>query len=372
MEFVDLKAQYEHLKQSIDARIHTVLDHGKYILGPEVDELEQALADYVGVPHVITCANGTDALQLCLMAKNIGPGDAVFCPTFTFFATAEVISLCGATPIFVDVDLATFNIDPNHLEAAIQDVIRDSELVPKAIIAVDLFGLPADYVALNKIVAAHNLFLIEDGAQGFGGNIGGTKACSFGDVATTSFFPAKPLGCYGDGGAIFTHNEELAELFRSLRFHGKGADKYDNVRIGLNSRLDTIQAAILLEKLVAFPWELTRRQAIADRYNEELGGLNSLITPKVGVGYSSSWAQYTLQTPFRAEAQSSFGKKNIPSAIYYPAPMHKLTAFRESNSLLLPNAEHLSHSVLSLPMHPYLKPEEQSQVIETLQHLHLD
>ncbi|WP_318485085.1 DegT/DnrJ/EryC1/StrS family aminotransferase, partial [Photobacterium leiognathi] len=249
MQFIDLAAQYQHLKNKIDARIHKVLDHGHYIMGPEVFELEEKLAEYVGVKHAITCANGTDALTLAMMALDIKEGDAVFCPTFTFFATAETIAFASATPVFVDSDENTFNICPIDLEKRIQHVIAEGKLVPKAIVSVDLFGLPANYPEIEKIAEKYNLKLIEDAAQGFGGSINNKKAGSFGDIATTSFFPAKPLGCYGDGGAIFTNNDEYAELIKSYRVHGKGTDKYDNVRVGVNSRLDTIQAAILLEKL---------------------------------------------------------------------------------------------------------------------------
>ena len=252
MQFIDLAAQYTHLKDKIDKRIKTVLDHGKYIMGPEVFELEEKLAEYVGVKHAITCANGTDALQLSLMALDIKKDDAVFCPTFTFFATAEAIAFCQATPVFVDSDAETYNICPENLELQIKKIIKEGKLKPKAILAVDLFGLPANYPELEKIAKKYDLKLIEDAAQGFGGEINGKRAGSFGDLATTSFFPAKPLGCYGDGGAIFTDNDEYAGLLRSYRVHGKGKDKYDNVRIGMNSRLDTIQAAILLEKLAEF------------------------------------------------------------------------------------------------------------------------
>ena len=258
MQFIDLAAQYQSLKEKIDARIQTVLEHGKYIMGPEVQELEQNLSEYVGVKHTVSCANGTDALTLALMVFDIKPGDAVFCPTFTFFSTAETIAFEGATPIFVDSDEYTFNICPIDLEKRIEKVLAEGKLKPKAIIAVDLFGLPADYPALRKIADKYDLKIIEDAAQGFGGEINGKRAGSFGDIATTSFFPAKPLGCYGDGGALFTDNDVYAELLSSYRVHGKGKDKYDNVRIGMNSRLDTIQAAILLEKLSVFPQELVR------------------------------------------------------------------------------------------------------------------
>jgi dTDP-4-amino-4,6-dideoxygalactose transaminase len=357
MQFIDLQTQYQHLKRRIDKRIHDVLDHGKYIMGPEVQELEEKLADYVGVKHVITCANGTDALQLCLMVLDIKPGDAVFCPTFTFFATAEVIALAGATPIFVDSDPDTFNICPKDLELRIEKTISEGKVIPKAIIAVDLFGLPANYPELEDIAKKYKLKLIEDAAQGFGGSINGKKAGSFGDIATTSFFPAKPLGCYGDGGAVFTNNDEHAELLRSYRVHGKGKDKYDNVRIGLNSRLDTLQAAILLEKLAEFPQELMNRNKAATEYFKQLPNIYKI--PTVPDGYISSWAQYTLQSVRRDEIMEEYKAKSIPTMIYYGTCMHQQTAFT-SNKLIqdnFPIAERLSKQVFSLPMHGYLDVE---------------
>jgi dTDP-4-amino-4,6-dideoxygalactose transaminase len=354
MQFIDLAAQYKHLKEKIDKRIQTVLDHGHYIMGPEVFELEKKLAEYVGVKHVVTCANGTDALTLCMMVLNIKEGDAVFCPTFTFFATAETISFANAVPVFVDSNEDTFNICPIDLETKIKQVITEGKLKPKAIIAVDLFGLPANYPELERIAKKYDLKLIEDAAQGFGGSINGKKACSFGDIATTSFFPAKPLGCYGDGGAIFTDNDEYAELLRSYRVHGKGVDKYDNVRIGINSRLDTIQAAILLEKLAAFPQELIKRNKAADAYQNELQ--NIYKTPLVPSGYESSWAQYTLVAENRESAMAAYNDKGIPTAIYYGTCMHQQTAFSslQYQNGDFPVAEKLAASVFSLPMHPYL------------------
>lgn len=354
MQFIDLAAQYQHLKQRIDKRIQEVLDHGHYIMGPEVEELELKLAEYVGVKHCISCANGTDALQLALMVLDVKPGDAVFCPTFTFFATAEVIAYAGATPVFVDSDERTFNISSQDLEQRIQAVIAEGKLIPKAIIAVNLFGLPANYPELEAISARYGLKLIEDGAQGFGGEINGKRAGSFGDMATTSFFPAKPLGCYGDGGAIFTNNDEYAALFRSFRVHGKGKDKYDNVRIGINSRLDTIQAAILLEKLAEFPHELVARNKAAAHYNETLSG--KYITPFVPDGYLSSWAQYTVISENRDRDVAHYKEQGVPTMIYYSTCMHEQTAFKsmEYNSEDFPVASRLAKSVFSLPMHPYL------------------
>jgi dTDP-4-amino-4,6-dideoxygalactose transaminase len=354
MQFIDLQAQYKHLKEKIDSRIQTVLEHGKYIMGPEVQELEDKLAAYVGVKHAITCANGTDALQLTMMAFDIKQGDAVFCPTFTFFATAEAPAFFGATPVFVDSDADTFNICPKHLEAQIKNVIEEGVLKPKAIIAVDLFGLPANYPELEKLANKYKLKLIEDAAQGFGGSIHGKMAGSFGDIATTSFFPAKPLGCYGDGGAVFTNSDELAELIKSYRVHGKGTDKYDNIRIGMNSRLDTIQAAILLEKLAVFPQELINRNKSADKYTEELK--YKFCTPKVPNGYVSSWAQYTIVDDERDKVMAEYKAQGIPTVVYYGKCMHQQTAFLELNysDQDFPIASELSDKVFSLPMHPYL------------------
>jgi len=365
MQFIDLQAQYQHLKAKIDKRIVDVLNHGKYIMGPEVQELEQALAEYVGVKHVVTCANGTDALTLALMVLDIKKGDAVFCPTFTFFATAEVISFANATPIFVDSNEQTFNICPNDLEKQIQNVINEGKVTPKAIIAVDLFGLPANYAEIEALAKKYNLKLIEDAAQGFGGSItdaqGKTKkAGSFGDIATTSFFPAKPLGCYGDGGAIFTNNDEYAELLRSYRVHGKGSDKYDNIRIGMNSRLDTIQAAILLEKLVEFPQELINRNKAAANYENELSALYK--TPQVPTGYESSWAQYTLLSDNREQVMAHYKEQGVPTVIYYGTCMHQQTVFsglgyQDGD---FPVAEKLAKQVFSLPMSGYVKTENVS------------
>lgn len=357
MQFIDLETQYKYLKPKIDARIHKVLEHGQYIMGPEVRELEDKLASYVGVKHALTCANGTDALTLALMVLGVKEGDAVFCPTFTFFATAEVVAHIGATPVFVDSDETTFNISPSDLEVRIQEIISEGEVKPKAIIAVDLFGLPADYEKISQIAAKYDLKLIEDAAQGFGGSINGKKAGSFGDIATTSFFPAKPLGCYGDGGAIFTDNDEYAELIKSLRVHGKGEDKYDNVRIGVNSRLDTLQAAILIEKLEVFPQELVNRNESANKYNLELRG--KYIVPEVPEGYYSSWAQYTVRSNDRETAMAEYRKRDIPTMVYYRTCMHEQTAFNYLGYKLgdFPVAEKLSREVFSLPMNAYLNYE---------------
>ena len=369
MQFIDLAAQYQHLKEKIDARIHKVLDHGQYIMGPEVQELEEKLAEYVGVKHAITCANGTDALTLALMALEVGEGDAVFVPTFTFFASAETVAFANATPVFVDSDPDTFNICPIDLEKRIQVVKDEGKLNLKAIMAVDLFGLPANYPELEKIAAKYDMKLIEDAAQGFGGEINGKRAGSFGDIATTSFFPAKPLGCYGDGGAIFTDDDDYAVLIKSLRVHGKGVNKYDNVRIGINSRLDTIQAAVLLEKIVEFPSELIKRNWLASKYTGQLSGTYEV--PIIPEGYASSWAQYSLlasDSEERARIMMKLKECNIPSMIYYQTCMHKQTAFNALNEQYgnYPNADKLASRVYSLPMHPYFKESEFDAVTKVL------
>lgn len=358
MEFIDLRAQYEKIGNEINSNIKKVLDDGHYIMGEEVQELEKELAQYVGVKYCATCANGTDALSIALMALDIKKGDAVFVPSFTFYASAEVVSFCGATPIFVDSDERTFNIDVAKLEKAILDVKKENKLTPKAIIAVDLFGQPANYIKIKEIASKYNLRIIEDGAQGFGGNINGKRACSFGDISTTSFFPAKPLGCYGDGGAIFTDDEELFKLISSIRFHGKGSFKYDNVRIGVNSRLDTIQAAILLPKLKAFiEYELETRNKWAKKYTNMLN--EYVKTPVVPEGFLSSWAQYTLILESEEERnylQQELGNKGIPTNIYYPTTLHKQTVYKDYKFNLddLKVSENLSKTVLSIPIHPYL------------------
>lgn len=362
MEFNDLKAQYRHLKNEIDSNIQKMIESAHFILGQEVNKLEHKLSEYVGAKHCITVANGTDALMIPLMAWNIGPGDAVFVPSFTFMSTAEVVALRGATPVFVDIDPDTFNMNPAQFEIAIEQTIKNGQLILKAIIPVDLFGLPADYEKILPIAKKYNLKVIEDAAQGFGGSFKGKKAGSFGDVATTSFFPAKPLGCYGDGGAIFTDDDELADLIRSIRVHGKGQDKYDNIRIGLNSRLDTLQAAILLPKLEAFKqFELDQRNQWAILYNELLNDV--VKTPFVPKEMISSWAQYTIQCNSKEERdqlQSYLKEKDIPTMIYYKKPLHLQKAFsylgyKEGD---LPISEHMSNCVLSLPMHPYMNEEQ--------------
>ena len=368
MEFRDLKHQYLVLKEDMDKAILEAAASGAFIMGPQVRELEQQLADYVGVKHCLTCANGTDALTLALKTWGIGPGDAVFVPDFTFFSSAEVVSLEGATPVFVDVCEDTFNIDPEDLESAIKRTIDQGRLTPKVIVAVDLFGLPADYARIREIADRYDLLILEDAAQGFGGGCNGHKACSFGDIATTSFFPAKPLGCYGDGGAVFTDNDEWAELIASYRVHGKGSFKYDNVRIGLNSRLDTIQAAVLQVKLRAFmEYELEAINASAERYTSLLQGV--VDTPVISEGSYSSWAQYTIRLK-NAEArdalQASLKAQDIPAMVYYPKPLHLQTAFKGEAKDQCPVATSLCSRVLSLPLHPHITEGDIEKVCDSI------
>ncbi|MFA5450388.1 MAG: DegT/DnrJ/EryC1/StrS aminotransferase family protein [Dehalococcoidales bacterium] len=354
MEFRDLKAQYQKLKNEIDEAVLGVMERAQFISGPEVKQLEGELAEYVGVKHCITCANGTDAMELVLLAWGICEGDAVFVPTFSFMSTAEVVAYLGAQPVYVDIDEDTYNIDPAKLYQTIEQTIKGGKFKPKAIIPVDLFGLPSDYERIIPIAEKYGLKVLEDGAQGFGGSINGKKACSFGDAATTSFFPAKPLGCYGDGGAIFTNDDELASLIRSFAVHGKGQGKYDNVRIGRNSRLDTIQAAVLLVKLKAFrEYELDAVNKVAAKYTAQLKSL--VETPIVPESYYSSWAQYTIRLgneEKRDNLQAKLKEAGIPSMVYYPRPLHLQTAFsycghKEGD---FPVAENASKCALSLPM----------------------
>ena len=368
MQFIDLKRQYERLQPAIDSRIRDVLDHGSFILGPEVREFEQSTADFCGVAHALGVANGTDALQLALMAAEVGPGDAVFTSAFSFFASAEVISLVGATPVFVDIDESTYNLCPSALADRIGEVAAAGKLRPRAIIAVDLFGLPADYSRIATLADDRNLLLVEDAAQSFGASLDGRRAGSFGAIAATSFFPAKPLGCFGDGGAVFTDDDSLAERIRSLRVHGKGRDKYDNVRIGMNSRLDTLQAAILLAKLDALPGELAARQRLADNYTERLQ--NRFHVPETAANATSAWAQYTIRPKHESREDSLARLKagGIPSAIYYAKPLHLQAAFanlgyREGDC---PVAEACAKSVFSLPFHPYLEADEVDRVVAAL------
>lgn len=362
MEFIDLKKQYNQLKEDIDIAISNVLTKANFIMGEEVRQLEKQLAEYVGVKHCISCANGTDALELALISYGIGMGDAVFVPTFTFYASAETVSAVGATPVFVDIHRDTFNIDEVDLENAIQEVLQQGRLIPKAIIAVDLFGLPYNEECVNMIAKKYNMIVIEDAAQGFGGAINGRKACSLGDIATTSFFPAKPLGCYGDGGAIFTNDDGKRELLESIKNHGKGKDKYDNIRIGKNSRLDTIQAAILLCKLNAFKeFELNRRNELREVYDYHLNGI--IKTPIIPNGYISSFAQYSIlfdTEDQRNKMKNFLYKKGIPTMIYYEKCMHQQTVYIANKSITrkFTNAEWISKTILNLPFHPYLEEEE--------------
>lgn len=370
MQFRDLKRQYDTLQSDIDKAIKKVINSSAFIMGKSVMELEEELAQYVGVRHCIACANGTDALVIALKVWGIGKGDAVFVPDFTFFASAEAVSAVGATPVFVDVCHDTFNINHSDLENRIIKTIADGELVPKAILSVDLFGLPANYTKLQMIAQKYRLLLLEDAAQGFGGYIAETKACAFGDISTTSFFPAKPLGCYGDGGALFTNNDEWAALARSYRMHGKGSFKYDNVRIGMNSRLDTLQAAILRVKFKAFDaYELDAVNTVAKRYTSNLNGM--VHTPVVPLGFGSSWAQYTIvlnEEQQRDNLQNTLKASSIPSMIYYPKPIHEQTAYNniDCRSGDFPITEKLCKTVLSLPMHPYLAASEVDQVSEVV------
>lgn len=371
MQFRDLQKQYEVLKPQIDAAVQKVCAQADYISGREVKELEQQLAEYVGVKHCITCANGTDALSLVLMAWGIGPGDAVLVPDFTFFASGETVAFEGATPIFVDVDERTFNLDPDKLEEKIVQVKEQGKYALRAVVAVDLFGLPADYLRIEAICKKHGLLLLEDGAQGFGGTVNGRRVGSFGDAATTSFFPAKPLGCYGDGGAIFTNNDEWAALIRSYAVHGKGSMKYDNVRLGMNSRLDTIQAAILQVKLKAFAeYELDAVEQVSRWYDEALKD-SGLVLPYRPEGFTSSWAQYTVQLPQggdRDVLQAKLKEQGIPTMVYYPKPMHLQKAFAGTDSAEAdcPVTARLCETVLSLPMHPYLSLESVKQIQKAL------
>lgn len=375
MQFRDLSKQHEVLKLQIDEAMSKVIASAHYISGPEVKELEKVLAEYVGVKHCITCANGTDAITIAMRAWGVGKDDAVFVPDFTFFSSGECPADEGATPIFVDVDQRTFNLDPVKLEDAVKKVISDGKYHPKAVVAVDLFGLPADYPAIKNICEKYDLLLLEDGAQGFGGSINGQKACSFGDISTTSFFPAKPLGCYGDGGAIFTDNDEWADLIRSICVHGKDTSnpndpnaKYNNIRLGKNSRLDTIQAAILLPKFNAFKeYELADINKVAGWYTDGLKDTD-LIIPEIKDGFYSSWAQYTIQLPVgknRKDVQAKLKEAGIPAMVYYPKVMHMHGAFAGTDSAIAdcPVAERLCATVLSLPIDPYKTKEDIAFVI---------
>lgn len=377
MQFIDLTSQYSLLKEKIDTNIHNVLDHGQYVMGPEIAELEGKLASYTGTKHCISCSSGTDALVMALMAKGIGEGDVVITTPFTFIATAEAIRFVGATPLFIDIDIETFNISPDLIDVALKDLAEGKATIHskvcsdvtqiKAIITVDLFGLPADAKRINKIAKDYNVVVIEDAAQGFGGSLNGKKAGSLSDIGCTSFFPAKPLGCYGDGGAIFTDDNDVAERLKSIRVHGQGSDKYQNVRLGLAGRLDTIQAAILLAKLEIFDKEIEQRQNVASLYSSELSNVDGITLPLVSDRYTSAWAQYTLMardSNHRKLLTEHLRKNGIPVAVYYPIPLHEQEVFRDlgysASDFEVSSAT--SKRVFSLPMHPYLRIEE----IETI------
>ena len=371
MQFRDLHKQYEVLKDEIDKGIFEVVESGAFILGKPVSDLEEELAKYVGRKHCVACANGTDALVLALRTYDIGPGDAVFTADFTYIASASCAELVGATSVFADIDLKTFNIDPKSLEEQIKKVLKEGKLKPKAIVPVDLFGLPANFTELEKIAKKYNLLIIEDAAQGFGGLIGDKRACSFGDISCTSFFPAKPLGCYGDGGAIFTDDDAIAERLRSLRAGGKSpVDKYDNREIGMNSRLDTLQAAILIPKFHAFrDYELDAVNKVAKWYTQRLK--DYVVTPEIPKGYLSSWAQYTIllkDRKQRDEMQAKLKEQGIPSMVYYPRGMHQQQAFKnlKLDDRDYPNAIEATNRVLSLPMHPYMSEEDVTYICSVI------
>jgi dTDP-4-amino-4,6-dideoxygalactose transaminase len=364
--FIDLQAQRRRLGQPLESAIKAAVEGGQWILGPQVAQLERDLATWAGVKHAIACANGTDALLLILRAWDVGPGDAVFVPAFTFAASGEVVALAGATPVFVDVLPDTFNMDPKSLEAGIGLVKREGKLKPKVVMPVDLFGQPADYRALAPIATREGLKLLCDTAQGFGGVLDGKRAGAIGDAAATSFFPAKPLGCYGDGGACFTNDDGLKDALLSLRMHGQGSDRYEHVRIGYNSRLDTIQAAILIEKVKIFEDEIGRRNEVAKRYNDAFAGSNRLVTPGVIDGAISTWAQYTLQVENRDKFQAGMKEAGVPTAVHYPIPLSRQKAYIHYPSVPTPVSEKLAKTVVSLPMHPYLDAATQDRIIQAV------
>jgi UDP-2-acetamido-2-deoxy-ribo-hexuluronate aminotransferase len=364
--FVDLKAQFDALEDEIRAGIDRVLAHGKFIMGPEIAELERALAEFAGVQHAVTCSSGTDALLMPLMAWDIGHGDAVFTTAFSFVATAEVISLVGATPVFVDIDPRTFNIDTEKLSRSVTQVGREGKLRPRCIIPVDLFGLPAAHEEIADIARLHDLKILDDAAQAFGAEYKGRRMGAFGDACATSFFPAKPLGCYGDGGAVLTNSDELAQVLRSIRVHGQGSHKYHNVRVGLNARMDTLQAAILLPKLRVFAAELERRQAVARAYDEALQDL--VIIPLIPADCRSAWAQYSILVDERDAVAEHLRKSGIPSAIYYQAPLYQMPVYRSLGYErgACPETEAVCEKILSLPMHAYLTAEEQQRIVAAM------
>ena len=382
MQFIDLKSQYASLKDKIDKNIHNVLDHGQYVMGPEVYELEKKLAEYTNAKHCISCSSGSDALIMALMAHGIGKGDVVVTTPFTFIATAEAIQLVGAKPLFVDIDIDTFNLSPHLLEETLEAIASNQATIHsnicndikdiKAIMTVDLFGLSADAAAINKIASKYGLIVIEDAAQAFGGSVDGEKASNLADIGCTSFFPAKPLGCYGDGGAIFTNNDEIAAILTSIRVHGQGLHKYENIRLGLTGRLDTIQAAVLLPKLEVLDAEIKLRQNVAQLYTSKLSKIADITTPSIPDGYTSAWAQYTLMAKddeHRTQIMEHLKNNDIPTAIYYPIPLHEQKVF---NSLeYAPDAFEVSSNVakrvFSLPMHPYLQAEDIDKICKLIE-----
>ena len=366
IQFIDLQAQRRRLGEQLERSVMDAVRGGQWIMGPQVAEFEKRLSEFAGVKHTIACANGTDALLIVLRAWEIGPGDAVFVPTFTFAASAEVVALVGATPVFVDVFEDTYNMDPASLEAAIAMVKREGKLKARAVMPVDLFGQTADYRVIEPICKREGLKMLCDAAQGFGALLDGRCAGGIGDAASTSFFPAKPLGCYGDGGATFTNDDALAETLRSIRVHGQGSDKYENVRVGVNSRLDTIQAAILLEKLGAFPEEIEMREAVAQRYTKAFRASNRIVAPRVIDGAQSTWAQYTIQVPDRAKLQVDLKAKGIPTAVYYPIPLSAQKGYRQFPSVPTPVSDRICKTVISLPMHPDLDAVTQDRIIEAV------
>lgn len=362
LPFIDLKTQYKALKTDIDARIAKVLEHGAFILGPEIKECEKALADFVGVKHAITCSNGSDAIQMALMAYNIGPGDEVITTAFSFIATIEMIVVAGAKPVMVDIDPDTFNIDPKKIEAAITKKT-------KAIIPVSLYGQIADMDAINAIAKKHNLIVMEDAAQSFGAIYNNKRSCNVSPISTTSFFPAKPLGCYGDGGAIFTEDDEIAKTLISIRMHGMGEHRYSHTRIGVNGRMDSLQAGILLAKLTRYPWEIEARDKVAARYTTAFSDLRSknVSTPVIRPGSKSVWAQYTLRVPNRDQFQAKLQENGVPTAVHYPIPMADQPAYKEISVVHdIPNARQAAKEVVSLPMYPDMSESTQNQIIDAV------
>lgn len=371
MQFIDLERQYKKIEKDVNSRMQAVVESKHFIMGPEVYEMEKKLAEFVGRKHCVSCASGTDALVIPLMAYELKKTDAIFVPSFTFFASAESVNLAGGTPVFVDI-ADNYNMNPASLESAINKVIEDGELTPRGVIPVDLFGQSANYDEIIPIAKKYNLFVLEDAAQGFGGSLHGKRNGSFGDVSATSFFPAKPLGCYGDGGAIFTDDDKLYELMTSIRVHGQGNDKYDNVRMGINGRMDTLQAAVILSKLTIFEDELKERNRVADCYKKNLEGYFEM--PIVPEGYFSSWAQFTLKAKDNAQREhiiKKMGENNIPVMVYYPIPLHEQTAYAgEKNDVEnLKYCSMVAKQVFSLPMHPYLTNEEIEMICNTLKEI---